>query len=47
MKLRERLARFHDGQTLTDYALGLAAIAIVVYAAYKLLGTSTFIAVSQ
>ena len=31
--------RFRRGQTMTEYALILAAIAIVVYATYQTLGT--------
>ncbi len=32
--------KFHKGQTMTEYALILAAIAIVVFGAYKTLGTT-------
>jgi Flp pilus assembly pilin Flp len=38
VKARERFVRFHRGQTMTEYALILAAIAIIVYAAYKTMG---------
>lgn len=38
VKARESLVRFHRGQTMTEYALILAAVAIVVYASYQLLG---------
>ncbi len=40
VKARERLARFHRAQTMTEYALILAAIAIVAWAAYSALGHS-------
>ena len=31
---------WHKGQTMTEYALILAAVAVVVYAGYKTMGTS-------
>jgi Flp pilus assembly pilin Flp len=40
LKVRERFVRFHRAQTMTEYALILAAIAIVVYGTYKVLGNS-------
>jgi hypothetical protein len=40
MKMRKRLARSHGAQTITEFALGLMAIAVAVYAAYRLLGGS-------
>ncbi len=40
LKVRERFARVHRGQTMTEYALILAAIAIVVYGTYAILGNS-------
>ena len=40
VNLRERFIRFHRAQTMTEYALILAAIAIVVFGAYKLMGNS-------
>jgi Flp pilus assembly pilin Flp len=40
LKLRERFVRFHRAQTMTEYALILAAIAVVVYGTYKVLGNS-------
>lgn len=40
VKARERFVRFHRAQTMTEYALVLAAIAVAVYAAYKTLGSS-------
>jgi Flp pilus assembly pilin Flp len=38
VKTREVVRRVAKGQTMTEYALILAAIAIVVYLAYKLMG---------
>jgi Flp pilus assembly pilin Flp len=40
LKVRERFVRFHRGQTMTEYALILAAIAVVVYGTYKALGNN-------
>ena len=40
VKARERVVRFHRAQTMTEYALVLAAIAVAVFAAYKTLGSS-------
>lgn len=40
VKTRERFVRFHRAQTMTEYALVLAAIAVAVYAAYVTLGNS-------
>jgi Flp pilus assembly pilin Flp len=40
LKVRERFVSFHRAQTMTEYALILAAIAIVVYGTYKVLGNS-------
>ena len=44
VKARERFVRFHRSQsraqTMTEYALVLAAIAVAVYAAYQTLGSS-------
>ena len=40
LKVRERFVRLHRGQTMTEYALILAAIAVVVYGTYKVLGNS-------
>jgi len=37
---RETLAKHIKGQTMTEYALILAAIAVVVYGTYKVLGNS-------
>lgn len=39
LKARETVRRVNKGQTMTEYALILAAIAVVVYGAYQLLGT--------
>jgi len=41
VQVRERLVRLHRGQTMTDYALILAAIAIAVFGVYKTMGQST------
>jgi len=38
--IRERVVRLHRGQTMTEYALILAAIAVVVYGTYKVLGNN-------
>jgi Flp pilus assembly pilin Flp len=40
LKVRERFVRFHRAQTMTEYALILAAIAVVVYGTYRVLGNS-------
>jgi Flp pilus assembly pilin Flp len=40
LKVRERFVRFHRAQTMTEYALILAAIAVVVYGTYRALGNS-------
>jgi Flp pilus assembly pilin Flp len=37
---RESVVRGTRGQTMTEYALILAAIAVVVYGTYKVLGNS-------
>ncbi len=39
IRVREGLNRFHKGQTMTEYALILSAIAVAVLAAYELLAT--------
>ena len=38
IRAREAMARSSRGQTMTEYALILAAIAIVVWGAYQLMG---------
>jgi Flp pilus assembly pilin Flp len=38
--VRERFVRFHRAQTMTEYALLLAAIAVAVFGTYKKLGNS-------
>jgi len=38
LKVRERFVRLHRAQTMTEYALILAAIAVVVYGTYRALG---------
>jgi Flp pilus assembly pilin Flp len=40
LKVREHFVRFHRAQTMTEYALILAAIAVVVYGTYKALGNN-------
>lgn len=40
IRARESLVRGTRGQTMTEYALILAAIAVVVYGAYKVMGNS-------
>jgi Flp pilus assembly pilin Flp len=39
-KLYVKADQFARGQTMTEYALILAAIAVVVYAGYQTLGTT-------
>ncbi|HEY1852330.1 MAG TPA: Flp family type IVb pilin [Candidatus Binataceae bacterium] len=38
LRNRERLARLAKGQTMTEYALILAAVAIVVFITYEIMG---------
>jgi Flp pilus assembly pilin Flp len=38
LKNRERLSRMAKGQTMTEYALILAAVAIVVFITYEVMG---------
>jgi Flp pilus assembly pilin Flp len=38
--LRVRLYQFAAGQTMTEYALILLAVAVIVYASYQALGTT-------
>jgi Flp pilus assembly pilin Flp len=38
LKNRERLSRAAKGQTMTEYALILAAVAIVVFITYEVMG---------
>jgi Flp pilus assembly pilin Flp len=38
VKSRERLSRLAKGQTMTEYALILAAVAIVVFITYEVMG---------
>jgi Flp pilus assembly pilin Flp len=40
IQVREAAKRKMEGQTMTEYALILAAIAVVVYGTYKVLGNS-------
>lgn len=40
IRARESVIRNARGQTMTEYALILAAVAIVVYGTYKALGNS-------
>jgi Flp pilus assembly pilin Flp len=39
-KLFVRAQNWQKGQTMTEYALILSAVAVVVYAGYKTMGTS-------
>lgn len=39
-RLHVKAAEFARGQTMTEYALILAAVAVVVYAGYQTLGTT-------
>lgn len=38
ISLRERMHRLAKGQTMTEYALILAAVAVVVYLTYEAMG---------
>jgi Flp pilus assembly pilin Flp len=38
--VRERVIRVARGQTMTEYALLLAAVAVAVYSTYRLLGNN-------
>lgn len=40
LKVREHFVRIHRAQTMTEYALILAAIAVVVYGTYAALGNN-------
>jgi Flp pilus assembly pilin Flp len=40
IRARESVVRSTRGQTMTEYALILAAIAVVVYGTYRVLGNS-------
>jgi Flp pilus assembly pilin Flp len=40
VRVRESMVRKSRGQTMTEYALILAAIAVVVYGTYKVLGNN-------
>jgi Flp pilus assembly pilin Flp len=40
LKVRERLVCAHRAQTMTEYALILAAIAVVVYGTYAAMGNN-------
>jgi Flp pilus assembly pilin Flp len=40
LHVREYFVRLHRAQTMTEYALILAAIAVVVYGTYKALGNN-------
>jgi Flp pilus assembly pilin Flp len=39
VRLQIRLRQMHEGQTMAEYALLLASVATIVYAAYKNMGT--------
>ncbi|HTW89122.1 MAG TPA: Flp family type IVb pilin [Candidatus Binataceae bacterium] len=38
VQARERACEFHKGQTMTEYALILSAVAVVVFAGYQTMG---------
>jgi Flp pilus assembly pilin Flp len=38
-KLYVRASEFHKGQTMTEYALILSAVAVVVFVGYQTMGT--------
>ena len=40
IRVRENAIKHNSGQTMTEYALILAAVAVVVFAGYQILGTS-------
>jgi Flp pilus assembly pilin Flp len=40
VKATEGVRSYREGQTMTEYALILSAIAVAVFAAYKLLGSN-------
>ena len=40
IRARESVIRYAYGQTMTEYALILAAIAVVVYGTYRVLGNN-------
>jgi Flp pilus assembly pilin Flp len=46
-KRRKVLTRFLRGQTMTEYALIMAAVAIVVYATYETMGSDIGVLASQ
>lgn len=39
-KLVSRVREYHRGQTMAEYALILAAVAVVVFVGYQLMGTT-------
>ena len=39
-KLYVKAAEYHRAQTMTEYALILAAVAVVVFAGYQIMGTT-------
>lgn len=39
VQARERALEFHKGQTMTEYALILSAVAVVVFAGYQTMGS--------
>jgi Flp pilus assembly pilin Flp len=39
-KMFVKAQNWHKGQTMTEYALILSAVAVVVYAGYKTMGSS-------
>ena len=40
VRAREGARAYAEGQTMTEYALILAAVAVVVFAAYQLMGSN-------
>jgi len=40
IQIRERVVERSRGQTMTEYALILAAVAVVAYGAYKVMGNT-------
>ena len=40
IQIREKVVERTCGQTMTEYALILAAVAVVAYGAYKIMGNS-------
>ena len=47
LKHRERFSRMAKGQTMTEYALILAAVAIVVFITYEVMGQDITVLVNK